>query len=314
MAASEHQERLNRLRESVDASARNLRVVYVSFLLIALYLVEIISSTTHEDLFYANDVVMPIVNIGVPIVWFYAVVPGLFLLLHFNLLIQFYFLSHKVIAFEQALGDGGTYGGKSYGGEPYQAEQRGALFPSPFSHLLAGSHYSTPFRILLGIFVFVSTIVLPLSILLYAQIKFPPYQDDGITWAHRGVIGIDLALVAIYLPIIHSGSQVGWMQALNFWRHPVSRIIPCSAILFWIVFVAETAGGPVERWTGFKEISDASVGVIFSRTFDFHDLVLVAEPPPPEILAAYIAKWQATKAEKGGEAWELENGGAIIPH
>ena len=64
------QGRLDRLRESANDSARTFRIAYTFYLAVALYVLVIVSSTDHELLFRAGDVQMPIVNVGVPVVWF----------------------------------------------------------------------------------------------------------------------------------------------------------------------------------------------------------------------------------------------------
>ena len=102
MSPSESQERLDRLRESADASARNFRTVYVSYLVIALYILVIISSTDHDLLFRAGDVQAPVINVGMPVVWFFTFVPWILLFLHFNLMLQGTFLARKVSAFRAA--------------------------------------------------------------------------------------------------------------------------------------------------------------------------------------------------------------------
>ena len=48
---------LDRLRESANDSARNFRVVYTFYLVIALYILVIVSSTDHETLFKASTYV-----------------------------------------------------------------------------------------------------------------------------------------------------------------------------------------------------------------------------------------------------------------
>ena len=79
------QGRFDRLRESANESARSFRTAYTFYLIVALYILVIVSSTQQELLFRGGDVQMPIVNVGVPVVWFFTVIPWLLVLLHFKL-------------------------------------------------------------------------------------------------------------------------------------------------------------------------------------------------------------------------------------
>ena len=82
--------------DAANDSARNFRAVYVTYLIIAFYIIAIISSTDDELLFRAGNVQMPIINTSVPVVWFFIVAPWILFLLHLNLLMQAVFLSTKV--------------------------------------------------------------------------------------------------------------------------------------------------------------------------------------------------------------------------
>ncbi len=87
---------VERLRENADDAARLTRTVYFTFLLVGVYIAVTIGSTTDLQLLKVSPVNLPVVNVGLPIVGFYALVPWLFLLFHFNLLLQLYLLSRKL--------------------------------------------------------------------------------------------------------------------------------------------------------------------------------------------------------------------------
>ena len=89
MADREAGERIKDLRDSANDAAKNLRVVYTGFLLVSVYVAILIGSTTDEELLRGSDVKLPLLNIGIPIVGVYIVVPALYIILHFNLLVQF---------------------------------------------------------------------------------------------------------------------------------------------------------------------------------------------------------------------------------
>ena len=81
-------ERAERLRGAADEAARLAHNVYLSFLLLGTYIAVIIGSTTDVQLFKVSPVTLPLLNVQLPIVGFYVVVPWLLLLVYFNLFLS----------------------------------------------------------------------------------------------------------------------------------------------------------------------------------------------------------------------------------
>jgi hypothetical protein len=59
-------------------------------------------STTDLDLLIGKGIKLPVVDVEVPIVGFYAALPYLLVLVHFHLLLQLQLLSRKLYAFDRA--------------------------------------------------------------------------------------------------------------------------------------------------------------------------------------------------------------------
>ncbi len=95
--------RLNRLQDAANAASGDARNVYITFLLFGLYLAIIFGSTTHEQLLRESPVTLPLLGVGLPLFGFYWIAPALFVLLHLNLLLQFYLLSGKLHRLDDAL-------------------------------------------------------------------------------------------------------------------------------------------------------------------------------------------------------------------
>ncbi len=76
------------LLQTANDSARHVRNFYITFLLLALYISVIVWSTTDEMLLRISPVTLPLLNLKLPIKGFYAFAPYLFLITHFNLLMQ----------------------------------------------------------------------------------------------------------------------------------------------------------------------------------------------------------------------------------
>ncbi len=180
MAGNNTDDRLERLRENADDAARLVRTVYFAFLLVGAYIAVTIGSTTDLQLLKDSPVTLPVLNVGLPIVGFYLLVPWLLLLLHFNLLLQLYLLSRKLHLVDGAIA--------TLEDEREREEQRVLLFAFPFSQMLIGRQRGRVVRLLLAAFVWTTMIVLPLALLVWAQIAFLPYHDETITWAQRAAV------------------------------------------------------------------------------------------------------------------------------
>ena len=168
MSAHNEEEHVRGLRENADDAARLVRTVYFAFLLVGAYIAVTIGSTTDLQLLKDSPVTLPVLNVGLPIVGFYALVPWLLLLLHFNLLLQLYLLSRKLHLVDEAIA--------ALEDEEAREEQRALLFPFPFSQMLIGRQRGRVMRALLAVNVWTTMIILPLVLLLWAQIGFLPYQ------------------------------------------------------------------------------------------------------------------------------------------
>ena len=77
-----------KLLDSVNATAKIARTSLLFFLVVALYLLIIVGTTTDLMLLRGEIVALPLMEVGVPVVAFYSVAPLIFLLLHSNLLLR----------------------------------------------------------------------------------------------------------------------------------------------------------------------------------------------------------------------------------
>src|SRR5262245_22907445 len=168
-------EQAERLRGAADEAARLAQNIYLSFLLLGTYIAIIIGSTTDVQLLKASPVTLPLLNVQLPIVGFYVVVPWLLLLFYFNLLLHLTFLAQRLHRLNAVLA--------AFPDEVTREEQRLRLFPFPFSVMLIGRPTQWRLRRLLGLMVWTTVLLLPLLLLLWAQVRFLPYHHEGITWS-----------------------------------------------------------------------------------------------------------------------------------
>src|SRR5215217_5372281 len=138
--ADDDQDKLERAEKSLEAvnnAASTVRTLFFTFLLLGTYVGVIIGSTTDEQLLRISPVTLPILNVQLPIKAFYAIVPWLLLLVHFNCLLYLALLARTLRLFEQQAS------------EVSDADQasglRARLDNFPFVQFLAGNHQHDSF-------------------------------------------------------------------------------------------------------------------------------------------------------------------------
>ncbi|MEM7222383.1 MAG: pentapeptide repeat-containing protein [Pseudomonadota bacterium] len=197
------------LKSGADSASTQVRNLYITFLLAGVYAAVVVGSTTDLQLFLVAPVRLPILDVGLPIVGFYALVPWLILLLHVNLMLQLLLLAQRLHRLDGALG---------LVEDPEARERlRLTLFGFPFNHMLIGSRHSRLLDWMFQLIVWFSLIILPLLMLLWVQIRFLPYHDLAITWLQRLAILLDLIMLWLIWPRLMTppGEPIAWYGKLR---------------------------------------------------------------------------------------------------
>jgi uncharacterized protein YjbI with pentapeptide repeats len=201
---------IEKLLEAANSASQTVAALHVAFLAVVTYLGVIIWGTTHDDLLRISPVKLPILDVELPLTNFYAFVPWMVVLLHFNLLMQLELLSTKLWNLDLDLPD-----------TPAGQQVRDRLFIFPFTHLIAGRSKVLLIRWLLSLVVGITVIALPLLMLLAAQIRFLPFHDEGITWSQRIAVWVDAVMLITLWPLIASPQD----QAREWWRNFGFRVV-----------------------------------------------------------------------------------------
>ncbi len=195
------------LLDAANSASEKVAALHIAFLALCAYVLVIVFSTTDMDLLIGKGIKLPVVDVEVPIVGFYAVVPYLLVLFHFNLLLQLQLLSHKLYAFDDAAAKG---------------ESASGLYDQlnifPFNYYLVGRP-SPLVKGFLATVVTISVLVLPLVALLTLQARFLAYQNVAVTWAQRAATWLDVALVAILWPLIMDCRDSWRAYVRVIWEH-----------------------------------------------------------------------------------------------
>src|SRR5215208_6663190 len=91
------------LERSLNDSAVRVSTIWVSFLIFSLYLLVAAATVEHRQLFLAEPVKLPVLNIDLPLWGFFFLTPILFVILHAYVLLQVLLLARTAAAYNEAV-------------------------------------------------------------------------------------------------------------------------------------------------------------------------------------------------------------------
>ena len=227
----DHADHADELRQSIYGSAQTIRSLMLFVLISVAYVLIVIGLTTDMMLLREEAVVLPFIQVGVPVVAFYVVAPLLILFLHFNLLARLTLLARDIRA---CFGD--------IHSQPIAPNADGLfettltmLFPIDPVRLMLDMRKVTFERVALDIVFLIQVTTVPLLVLLILQARFLAYQDEWITLFHQIAVTVDLFFQFLF---ILSFSRL-WGGGKKFLRTPryliVSVLIAIPAFYAWAV-------------------------------------------------------------------------------
>ncbi|WGJ14131.1 pentapeptide repeat-containing protein [Methylocapsa sp. D3K7] len=200
------------LAASLNHSAERVQTLWFSFLIFMLYLAIATGTTTHRMLFLESPLNLPVLNIPLPLLAFYILTPIIFVTFHFYMLLNLVLLARTANSFEDALQSAFP---KNENDENEKAREnfRMRIENTLFVQLLVGGRLERKGinAKLLSLMALITLALAPVALLLMIQIKFLPYHSEPITWLHRGLLALDLALVWTLWP----GYRSGWGARLR---------------------------------------------------------------------------------------------------
>jgi len=192
---------LEALRNTVVDVSTISTGLWLTFLLVLLYLVIAAFEVTHRDLFLENPVKLPFLNVDLPLIAFFVLSPALFVVLHAYVLLYFTLLAGKIGNFHRELQ-------KHVRDSGQRSFIRQQLPTSIFVQVLAGPRevrsglLKSMMRLMAGI----SLVIAPIALLILFELQFLPYHSERVSWWHRTLVIVDLALLWLFWPSIHSGT------------------------------------------------------------------------------------------------------------
>lgn len=184
---------------AANDAAGSARTIYLTMLAFALFLAIVTAGLADEKLLRDSAVALPLIeNVDLPLSTFFLVAPWVLVLVHGDLFLHFTLLARKLHAFDEVARQLPDHEGR---------EIRLQLSNFLFSQWHAGD---PDYRLFRGFIVWVTIAVVPVMVLLYAQIGFLPYHSQGITWAQRLAVIADMTLLFVFWPSILQVSLAPW--------------------------------------------------------------------------------------------------------
>jgi uncharacterized protein YjbI with pentapeptide repeats len=190
------------LGEAVNDSASRVSTIWVSFLIFSLYLLIAASTVTHRQLFLADPVKLPVLNIDLPLWGFFFLAPILFVTFHIYVLLQVLLLAHTAAAYNAAVERAGFAAEES-------ASLRQRLANTLFAQIFAGAPRQRDGWIgwILRAMAWTTLAIAPIMIIIVFQFAFLPYHSHLATWTHRFLVVAELGAAFVLWPLVLDAKQ-----------------------------------------------------------------------------------------------------------
>jgi uncharacterized protein YjbI with pentapeptide repeats len=251
------------LESAVNDSATRVSTIWISFLIFSLYMLVAAGTVTQRQLFLDEPMKLPVLNIDLPLWWFFLLAPVLFVIFHLYVLLQVLLLGRTAAAYNSAI--------VRLGISPEEnIALRQRLANTLFAQIFAGSPREREGFIgaLLRIMVWITLAAAPILIVVAFQFRFLPYHSHIVTWMHRLLILIEIAAFFLIWPLALDarrdfrwpsvGANLKYLAALplrpirpkdqrnNEWLWLRERTAPLTACLLYLVISLSIATFPGE--------------------------------------------------------------------
>lgn len=247
------------LLEAVNRSSDMAHTGWLIFLGVMAYLMIAVAGVTHRDLLLEQPVQLPIFGIQVPQVQFFIFAPVLLVLFHLGIVTQLVLLARKTLEFDLAVQQLESTSKRTH---PLRLELHNFFYVQA----IAGPHRSIVMSAFLHGMSWLTLVAIPVLLLLFVQMKFLPYHDVTVTWAHRIALSVDI-LMMLLIGVFLVRPEAAFFPAVGrtLATHPISVMITSVVFGFVTLFsylVATVPGEALDRYvTDYlvqEETSDAA--------------------------------------------------------
>jgi uncharacterized protein YjbI with pentapeptide repeats len=175
---------------------------------------------------------VPLLSIDLPLLGFYVTAPAIYLVLHFYMLVQVRLMADKVLAFLAAAERKFSRGSLGWEGAVKRLDSFSVVQLLVLQRL---NRRSLAVRAI----VWATLSVIPVTLLLFVQIRFLPYHSEMITWWHRVIIATDLILLWWLWP---RGAKLYRTRSVFGWLGILGAALACLLVAFFSVGLATIPG------------------------------------------------------------------------
>jgi uncharacterized protein YjbI with pentapeptide repeats len=222
-------------QQALNDAAKRVNAVWISFVLVCVYVFIATYTVTPAVLFREAPVKLPIFNADLPLKVYFLLAPLLILCLHAYLIVLTKDLAEKVSTYEDVLS-------RSANMSAAIAAARNVLYTrldnSIVIRAISARYRDTPgfVDVSSGVIAGLTMTVLPVVLLLLTQLKFLPYQEQWLTWAHRGFV---IADVFMCLWLLRPFSWAPWLIAVGRLSAAVFALLAAATSIVFATFPAE---------------------------------------------------------------------------
>lgn len=212
------------LEKSLNDSATRVSTIWVSFLIFSLYLLTAATTVTHRQLFLAEPVKLPVLNIDLPLWGFFFLAPILFVIFHAYVLIQVILLARTAASYDDAVKKAVKHSNLS---PEEEASLRQRLANTLFAQIFGGSPRERYGWLgwLLKAMAWTTLAVAPIVILLAIQFMFLPYHGHLATWTHRLLVLLELGIIFLLWPAaLDTKLEINWSNRRRRVRYALALL------------------------------------------------------------------------------------------
>ncbi len=212
------------LREALDTSTKVNRTLGLSFAALMFYILLIIASTTDLQLFLPESKVrLPILDVELPLLGFYTVVPYLILIFHFHLLINLKHHQDKYRIWRE---------------NAKKEDKDTGLDPILINFVDSYKRRFSLLRVLLLMMISISVFYFPLIDIILMQWRFGAYHSFLISSLQWAAALLDAGLIVVFFYKIFlrkEGVKPSWRRRIFSLGNTLALGISVVGVLVWLV-------------------------------------------------------------------------------
>ena len=284
---------------ALDDAGSFVRSLWISFVSLGTYLVVVVWSVTHKQLFLDTPIKLPLVDVNLPLYGFFLVAPLFFLIMHGYLLMQLVTLTNRLERYNEVL--------SAIRNSTVRRKLRQQLSSFVLIQFLStpGEERKVLFDYLLPLVAWLTIVVGPLFFFLLTQWRFLPYQDEVATWAHRLAVMLDLALLwVLWSRVLQGRHRAVWPQG----RQLIFAGSTTAVVLALSLFILTFPGERIEQLSVVRQFHDRAVSGSMGRpeprrwvkgTLELAELDVVEDEELAKIIArvkeAQLSPWEGER-------------------